>query len=89
MGKETETETKKNHSREDKHFSGSWYRDGTKLRLPTGAPQTLTGKLWDERARFYREYQRKQRNKKINAAITMAMVIIGASYLIFSFGVRI
>jgi len=86
---ETKGKRKKINNRADQPHTETWYRD----RLKHGhksLPVDLfdSGEREDPRELIYKAFAREQRNKRITNAVTLGIVILGISYLIFSFGFK-
>tara|TARA_Y100000310_G_scaffold271177_1_gene285553 strand:- start:26 stop:277 length:252 start_codon:yes stop_codon:yes gene_type:complete len=80
---------KENHSREDKHFSDNWYREGARLEHSAKLPHSIVDKNKDAREQIYKEFEKMQNAKRTRAMLLMTVTSIGIIYLILLFGFKV
>jgi len=81
MEKKT-TVAKENHSRENQHFSETWYRDGGKL-PPKVRPIRVVGNMQkDARKEIYKEYKKLQRKKWLKGLGWLAVYVVSCYFVI-------
>jgi len=74
---EKKAEAKENHSRENQHFTETWFRDGARLGLPTKLPCSIVGK------------KQKDGRDEISRLLKRKKIVFWAKYWTIGIGVSI
>ena len=85
---ETKTKRKEINNRADQPHAETWYRDQLKHGHKSLPVDFDSEEREDPRELIYKAYIRDQVTKRVTNAITLSIVILGISYLIFSFGFK-
>lgn len=86
---EKKTKAKENSSREDKHFSETWFRDGRNIGARTSLPYSVGKKQEDAREEVYRRYKKEKKSRMIDAILTVTLVVTGSALMLWWLGILI